>query len=92
MGETAPQTHSKVNEANLCNSNTQAGVHINRSARSDHLTRATVHRAEVLRELLSDGKVHVEVSQGGDGADRHGIRVEVVVDVFGGLQEAHDRP
>lgn len=56
------------------------------SSRSNHLTSATVHRPEVLVELLSDGEVHVEVSECGDGVDLHGTSVGLVADALVGLQ------
>lgn len=85
--------HSKVTSVNLCNRNAQTRVaHRNPGSRSNHLTSATIHRPEILVKLLSNGKVHVEVSKGGDGADLHGTRVGIVGDKLVGLQQAHDLP
>ena len=56
------------------------------------LTGPAVHRPEVFGELFPDGEIHVEVLEGGEGADLHVPRGGVVADLFGGLQQTHNLP
>lgn len=40
--------------------------------KATHLTSASIHGPQVLGKLFSDIKIHVEVLEGGEGADLHG--------------------
>lgn len=57
-----------------------------------HLTGTTVHWPQIFSKFLSDGKIHVEVLEGGDGADLHGSCGWIMGDLFGGLQQTNYLP
>lgn len=70
---------------------THVSTHIQKHTNT-HLAGSTIHRLQIFGELFPDVEIHVEVLEGGYGADLHGSCGRVVGDVFGGLQQTHNLP
>ena len=65
---------------------------VSHASKHTYLALPSIHRAEVFSKLLAQDEVHVEVLEGGEGADIHRSRGDIMCNLLGRFQQAHDFP